>query len=225
MIGGLLLAAIAGCVNSVGILGFSHQPISHMSGNVTYLGLGIAQENLPVFWRSLAAIFAFFAGGVVAGFILRQAFLRMGRRYGAVLIIESGLLFVATALWRRFPEGGEMLLAAACGLQNGMASTYSGAVVRTTHVTGMVTDFGIAFGQFLRGKAVERRRFQLYGVLLVGFFSGAFLGTLAFGAFGADTLFFPATAAGVTGTAYVVLEHRRKAQSGKATRPAPAPSY
>lgn len=35
------------------------------------------------------------------------------------------------------------------GLQNAMMSTYSGAVIRTTHVSGMFTDLGIFLGHFL----------------------------------------------------------------------------
>jgi uncharacterized membrane protein YoaK (UPF0700 family) len=40
---------------------------------------------------------------------------------------------------------------AACGLQNAMVSTYSGAIIRTTHITGTVTDLGAMIGQYLRG--------------------------------------------------------------------------
>ena len=38
------------------------------------------------------------------------------------------------------------LASVGCGLQNATTSTYSGAVVRTTHVTGLFTDLGILLG-------------------------------------------------------------------------------
>ncbi len=36
--GAFLLALLAGCVNAVGLLGFQHQAITHLSGTVTQLG-------------------------------------------------------------------------------------------------------------------------------------------------------------------------------------------
>ena len=42
-----------------------------------------------------------------------------------------------------------------------MVSTYSGAVVRTTHLSGMFTDLGIFLGHFLRGLPVDMRRLRL----------------------------------------------------------------
>lgn len=43
-------------------------------------------------------------------------------------------------------------LAVACGMQNGMVTTWSGAVVRTTHFTGTITDTGLVIGHWLRYK-------------------------------------------------------------------------
>jgi uncharacterized membrane protein YoaK (UPF0700 family) len=43
----------------------------------------------------------------------------------------------------------------ACGLQNAMATGYSGAVIRTTHVTGIVTALGIAVGLAARRERVD----------------------------------------------------------------------
>lgn len=35
-----------------------------------------------------------------------------------------------------------MLVSCGCGIQNAMCTTFSGAVVRTTHMTGITTDIG-----------------------------------------------------------------------------------
>lgn len=42
-----------------------------------------------------------------------------------------------------------LILLYAMGIQNGIVSVVSGKVVRTTHLTGMITDIGIGMGKFL----------------------------------------------------------------------------
>jgi uncharacterized membrane protein YoaK (UPF0700 family) len=73
------------------------------------------------------------------------------------------------------------MYAAACatGLQNAMASAYSGAVVRTTHVSGMFTDLGIYLGHALRGLPINMKRLQLSFLVISGFLCGGIFGTLA----------------------------------------------
>ena len=77
--------------------------------------------------------------------------LRLGRRYGVALSVESLMLFAAIPLFRHQHLAGPLLAAMACGLQNAMATTYSGAVVRTAHLSGMFTDLGIMLGHWLFG--------------------------------------------------------------------------
>ena len=43
-----------------------------------------------------------------------------------------------------------MLLCAAMGLQNSLVTRLSGAVVRTTHLTGVLTDLGIEGARWFR---------------------------------------------------------------------------
>lgn len=149
----------------------------------------------------------------MSGSIIADGQLKLGRRYGVALAFESAALFGAVLLLRQRAIAGEYLAALACGLQNAMATTYSGSAVRTTHMTGMVTDIGIACGHLLRGITVDWFRFKLYGVLLLGFFAGGVTGALGYDRFGYDTLLLPAAISGVTGLAYVVYRHRAGRQS------------
>lgn len=99
----------------------------------------------------------------------------------------------------------------ACGLQNAMATSYSGAVIRTTHLTGVVTDLGIACGHWLRGQPVDRARFRLHAVLLLGFFSGGVLGAIGYHNIGYNTLLFPAALTGFAGLLYAAhKQHERR---------------
>jgi uncharacterized membrane protein YoaK (UPF0700 family) len=61
-----------------------------------------------------------------------------------------------------------------------MISTYSGAVIRTTHVTGTVTDLGALIGQYLRGHSIDKRKIGLYLILLGGFIAGGLIGAYGF---------------------------------------------
>lgn len=224
MIGGFSLTLIGGCINSIGLLGVYHQAVSHMSGTVTMLGIDFAGRDSQLVLRTFSVVFAFFLGASLSGFITRQSTLRAGRRYGFVLAIESVLLFASVYLLRQDLRAGDYLAAMACGLQNAMATSYSGAIIRTTHVTGIITDLGIACGHLLRGQPVEWRRLQLYGVLLSGFLSGAWLGAIGYSQIGYNTLLFPATLAGCTGLGYAVFKHieRSRARVG-ASRKLPEP--
>ena len=99
--------------------------------------------------------------------------------------------------------------ACACGLQNAMVSTYSGAVVRTTHVSGMFTDLGIFLGHALRGLPVDSRRLRLCLLVISGFLSGGIVGTFAFKVFSYSALLFPASLTAVVSVTYGLYRLRK----------------
>lgn len=211
-LGGFVLTLAAGVINAVGFLGVHHLALSHMSGTVTTLGMELARVRYDIAFHALGILLAFFAGSLVSGFIIKQGTLRLGRRYGVVLSLESVALFLSVYFLRRGAYAGDYLAALACGLQNAMVTSYSGATMRTTHMTGMVTDLGIACGHFLRGAGVDWYKFRLYGILFLGFFAGGVVGALSYGAFGYDTLLFPAVLCGVAGGGYTIIKHYERIQ-------------
>jgi uncharacterized membrane protein YoaK (UPF0700 family) len=217
--GGILLTLVSGCVNAVALLGVHHNAVSHMSGMMTNLGITLAGGQWPLLRHFGSIVASFFLGGLVSGYILRESSLRVGRRYGAVLVLEALVLVLAARCLDLGLETGDFLAALACGLQNGMASSYSGAVIRTTHCTGMVTDFGIALGQAMRGREVRWDRVRLYASLIGGFFSGALLGSLCFARLGVATLYLPALFAGCLGLGYSAFRHHERLSQAAGDRP------
>lgn len=209
-IGGGLLAGVAGCINAVGFLCFRHQPITHLTGTSTDLGLALAHADAAAAGHWALAIAAFLAGAVVSGFIVQQRTLQLGRRYGVVLAMESALLFVATPLIAGDHDLGIYLASAACGLQNAMVSTYSGATLRTTHLSGVFTDLGMYLGERLRGLPVDHLRIQVCLLVAGHFIVGAVLGTWGFDAWGARVLLLPAALTGLVGVGYTVMRHRQQ---------------
>lgn len=208
--GGAVLAAVAGAVNATGFLGVHHQALSHLSGTATLLGIGLAHGDASGARHALLVIVFFFLGCVLSGLIIRRSTLRAGRRYGVALTCEALLLFGAAYFFRHHSLAGAYLATMACGLQNAMATSYSGAVIRTTHITGIVTDLGIALGLAARRERVDWRRLRLYGVLLAGFSAGGVLGAAGFARWGHDTLLIPATASALIGIGYTWFEHAKR---------------
>ncbi|MEW5836068.1 MAG: YoaK family protein [Pseudomonadota bacterium] len=206
-IGGGLLALVAGCINSVGYLCFRHQPITHLTGTSTELGLAVARLDLGEVMHWGMAILSFLGGAMASGFIVQQRTLQLGRRYGVVLMMESVLLFAAMPLIAGHHDLGIYLASTACGLQNAMVSTYSGATFRTTHVSGIFTDLGIYLGQRLRGLEVDMLRIHVCVLVASHFIIGAILGTLGFARMGERVLLIPATLTGLVGLAYAVYRH------------------
>ena len=209
--GGIVLAFIAGMINAAGYLGFRHQAITHMTGTTSLLGIAVADGDPGNLLHFGMVLLAFFAGCALGGFITGDSALRLGRRYGVALAVESVLLFIAVPLLHRQIDAGLWLAAAASGLQNAIAATYSGAVVRTSHMSGIITDLGTFLGQWLRGAGVDPRRVRLYGALFVGFLCGGVASALAFPHWQERTLLVPAILTGFVGIAYVVYRHRRGA--------------
>lgn len=205
--GGGLLALIAGCINAVGYLCFRHQPVSHLTGTSTELGLSLARVDLHEIVHWTATLLSFLAGAASSGFIVQQRTLQLGRRYGLVLVLESLFLFAATPLIHRHMDLGIYLAVAACGLQNAMVSTYSGATFRTTHVSGIFTDLGIYVGQRLRGNDVDMLRIHVCLLVASNFIVGSALGAFGFSLMQERVLLIPAVITGVVGVLYALYRH------------------
>jgi uncharacterized membrane protein YoaK (UPF0700 family) len=205
------LAFVGGMVNVVGLLGFEHKAVTHLTGTTSMLAAALASRDGAAALHFVAIIGSFFIGTVLSGFLIQDSTLKLGRRYGVALFFESVLLAGAVPLLNRGNLLGIYSTSCACGLQNAMMSTYSGAVIRTTHVSGMFTDLGIFLGHFLRGLPVDLQRLRLCLIVISGFLCGGIVGTLAFHQLHYAALFIPATLTATTSLVYggyFVFHHR-----------------
>ncbi|WP_260260395.1 YoaK family protein [Vibrio intestinalis] len=199
--GALLLALLAGIVNAIGLLGFQHQAVSHISGTVTLLGTSL--ESLDgMATHLLMILLSFLLGATLSGLFIESTALKLGRRYGVALCIEAGLLFIAYLLLKQDNESGQYFASAACGLQNAMITTFSGAVVRTTHMTGIITDLGIMIGARIRGERFDYRKAKLFIFIFSGFLSGGILGAKLYTHYQISALMAPISLALTLAVAY-----------------------
>ncbi|MGB1322538.1 MAG: YoaK family protein [Vibrio gallaecicus] len=199
--GALLLAGLAGCVNAIGLLGFQHQAISHISGTMSLLGSSLLSPS-AISLHLLFVIISFMMGAAFSGYFIENQALKLGRRYGVALCIEGSLLFIA--LWALLNGNiyGQYFASAACGLQNAMITTYSGAIIRTTHMSGIITDLGIMLGAYLKGVPFDRRKAKLLIFIITGFVCGGLMGACLFQSFQIMALAFPASFAFVIALCY-----------------------
>ena len=203
-LGAAILAFSAGLINAVAFSGFSHNAVTHVTGTVTKSAIALASGDFTAYFLSTGLIMAFGAGAVISGIIIGNEHLRLGRRYGLALMLESSLLFLSYYLFTHNIREGELFASAACGLQNAMVATYSGNAIRTTHMTGVVSDLGSIVGNFLARRHVDVRQFFLLSIVFVHFYVGGMLGTYLFRTFAFGAILVPATLTLVTGVAYFI---------------------
>lgn len=180
--GSILLAINAGLINSIALLSFANNAVSHVTGTVTLVANAMAEGNLEALIYTGSIVLSFLAGAILSGFIVGDEALSLGRHYGVALGIEGLLLLLA---WYGFTQEqlyAEWLASAACGLQNALVATYSGSVIRTTHLTGIVSDIGSSIGNFLARRGISRIQLVLQCSIVAGFVAGAGLGAVLFDA-------------------------------------------
>jgi uncharacterized membrane protein YoaK (UPF0700 family) len=210
-----VLAFIAGLVNAAGYLGFRHESISNMTGNTSLLGIALGKGDGSETAHWALAIGAFVLGTILSGMLVQQSTLKLGRRYGVALTLESLLLFAAIPFLDATNSIGLYLASIAMGLQNGMVSAYSGAIIRTTHVTGVFTDLGISLGHLLRGLPVDMLRLCVCVVVAATFLLGSAVGALLFARLQEHALLIPAVLTGACGLGYGVYRQYWRTREGR----------
>lgn len=190
---GRALAFNAGAVNAGGFLAVG-QYTSHMTGLVSSAMDHLALGELALALAALIAVTAFVAGAGSCALLVNWARRRQLRSvYALCLLLEALLLLLfglmGTALadfTRLLVPATVLLLCYIMGLQNAMVTKLSQAEIRTTHLTGMLTDIGIELGRACYpsrgGEPVRanRERLALHGQLVGCFVVGALVGALGF---------------------------------------------
>ncbi|GJE79076.1 YoaK family protein [Methylorubrum thiocyanatum] len=141
---GALLAGVAGATDAIGVLAFGRYS-AHMSGTTSQIvahGLsGAGQVALGV-----GTILCFVAGAALCGTMAEASAARPARRtLWRLLWAEAVLLALAATLLAAAPV--PLLALVPMALQNATGSRLLGPMIRTTHVTGTLTDLGGALGR------------------------------------------------------------------------------
>lgn len=208
--GGTGLAAAAGFVDAV-VLAQAGYAVTHVTGAAANLATDLALNKPTLAGAVLSVLASFMLGAGIAGLLIGESGLRIGRRYGLAMLLEAALLTAAALFLTDRVLTGACLAAAAAGLQNGMASTYAGLIVRTTHLTGIATDLGFLAGSWLRTRSVEAWRFLMLAALMSGFLLGAGVGAIAQSELAERALFIPAGVLCCVGLTYFLWRRANRA--------------
>lgn len=192
---GAALAFVAGAANAGGFLAVG-QYTSHMTGMVSAMADNLVLGQVSLALAALAALMTFVVGAMTTAIIVNWGMRRqLHSSYSLPLLLEAVVLLVFGLLGASLGLHTALLvpvtvllLCFMMGLQNAVISKISRAEIRTTHVTGLVTDLGIELGKlvyFNRSKGLgpvrasrERMRTQ---ILLIGLFLvGGVIGALGF---------------------------------------------
>lgn len=219
------MAWVAGGVDAIGYLALAHLFTAHMSGNSAAMGAHFGQRD----WAA-ALHRAFPIPLFVLGVALGAALAEIGRRrqdrspFTPIFALEAALLLAFVLLGNGLMQAGQVrtgpwkfytlaaLPSLAMGLQSATLRRVAGHGVRTTYVSGMLTNFaeeGVVYLFWLRdhmrdpslqgwGRLFRATRdhpavqqMLLYGGIWMAFVTGAVLGGCAEQQWALDSMAFP----------------------------------
>ena len=192
---GSVLAFVAGATNAGGLLAVG-QYTSHMTGIVSSVADNLVLGQVGLALSGLIALLAFLVGAITTAWLVNWGLRHELRSaYGLPLMVEAVLLLVfglfgaALGLMQAvLVPLTVVLLCFIMGLQNAVITKISQARIRTTHVTGLVTDLGIELGKLLYVNRhpemapvrADRQRLRVHLQLIGCFLGGGVVGALGF---------------------------------------------
>jgi uncharacterized membrane protein YoaK (UPF0700 family) len=207
--GGCCLAFGAAFAN-IGVVLETGISVSHLTGDISRVSMDLSSASPALLREALfvgGAALSFLVGAFLTGYLIHHPTLDFARPYGRA-VTGIGLLFIASGLLLPgFSLAGIALAAFGCGVQNSLASSYRGIVLRTTHLSGLVTDFGIALGMKARGFEVDAARFVVPGLLIVSFFCGGVVSGMVFFSGKWDVILLAGCGYVLAGVAWSVGKH------------------
>ena len=207
-LGTFFLAVNAGMINVLGLVTVLHQSVSHMTGNVSMLAMSLLEWQPEHFIYLSLVVLCFVIGSFYSGLILGDSNVSFGHHYGFPLSLVAAFLFLTWLLLPYFPRYGLLWACVAMGVQNAMISHYKGTIIRTTHLSGVLTDLGLALGYRLRGLNVDRRRIILHLVILFGFFLGGLVASMIYPYLKLNSFLVPALLSWILSIVYWVIYFR-----------------
>jgi len=195
---GLVLAFVAGAINAGGFLAVG-QYTSHMTGIVATIADDLVMGITGFVGVGVAVLACFILGAAASSALIdwcgRSS---RSRQYvypvvaEAALIVVFGVLGLASGAIPSLEMVLMPLLGFMMGLQNATITRISNARIRTTHLTGMVTDIGMELGRAVSRGGPDRSKLRIHGGLVASFFGGSLAGAAGFLALGFPFAFLAA---------------------------------
>jgi uncharacterized membrane protein YoaK (UPF0700 family) len=186
----ILLSAAAGSVNSASFFAFDILT-TNVTGHVAVMANEMVAGNWASVNMKMIWMLSFFLGAFYCGFSLEI----VGRRYPRFahtipILTESLILFAVAYYGGHYDYSREMTqlmagsLLFSMGIQNAAVTLISGSVVRTTHLTGLITDVGLNLSQYLLYYRIPHPKLQrkiiLHSLIILSFLIGGVAGAYLF---------------------------------------------
>jgi uncharacterized membrane protein YoaK (UPF0700 family) len=190
----IFLAFVAGSANAGGFILLGSYK-SHMTGYLSQAADQLVLRNYVLVGIAILAICLFTFGAAMSAIAINWARGYQPRLQYILPLALQGMGFLAFSLTGHLVDYGASnriiglgLLCFIMGFQNATITKISQSRIRTTHVTGMITDVGIELGRFVFNLlfecpriAADSTKLFLLLQLLGMFFFGALLARLAMG--------------------------------------------
>ncbi len=180
IVGGCCLAFLGAAVNAFYLIQLGTS-VSHLTGDVSKVAMNAVEGHSRISAAAvhlIAAAVSFVLGASTAGFFIHHPSIEFSRPYGRSVTAIGLCLVGAHFSFATMPVLSICLASFACGFQNALATHYRGMVLRTTHITGLLTDLGTNLGMKLKGHQIALWKLMVPTCLVLSFFSGAVFGSV-----------------------------------------------
>lgn len=206
-----VLSFLAGNINAGGYIS-CNRFVSHVTGFATLSGISLEQGSFFEALGMLIIPLFFLLGVMISGYLTEKQYAHKvhGQKYAPVMGLVALLLGIVAigGSFNLFGKFGDVAnikhnffllacLCGACGLQNAAITAASGATVRTTHLTGLMTDLGLGIVRVevrdlsLEQKALERRENFLRIATIISFTLGSVVAAYIYSRFKFQGFFIP----------------------------------
>lgn len=194
----LWLATSAGLLNAIALGAFGFFP-SHMTGNTSQFSSEVSSTDLNDIIFFATIILSFVTGAIIARIIVLWGIMHNVRLIFCQVLFIEGLLLAGVSLneiyFHTFTTNREIIvfLCGLMGIHNSTSTQLSGGRVRSTHITGTLTDAGISLASvvvamlrrdYSKDTAAQRSQLTTHLTTLFSFITGGIAGLVLFRWFG-----------------------------------------
>ncbi|AXF59380.1 DUF1275 domain-containing protein [Leclercia sp. W6] len=194
----LWLATSAGLLNAIALGAFGFFP-SHMTGNTSQFSSEVSSTDLNDIIFFATIILSFVTGAIIARIIVLWGIMHNVRLIFCQVLFIEGLLLAGVSLheiyFHTFTTNREIIvfLCGLMGIHNSTSTQLSGGRVRSTHITGTLTDAGISLASvvvamlrrdYSKDTAAQTSQLTTHLTTLFSFITGGIAGLVLFRWFG-----------------------------------------
>ena len=199
---GAYMAFVAGAINAGGFLAIARYT-SHMSGIISAIGDDLALHHYIPVLGGISLLISFLIGSATTAILVNWGHRRkIHSQFALPLFLEAILLLIFGLMGAHLDlyvsltiPASALLLCFVMGLQNAIVTKVSHAEIRTTHMTGVITDMGIELGKLMywnkskqanQGHYVQANwsKLKTHCLIFTMFLIGGIIGAISFKSLG-----------------------------------------